>query len=65
MIYNPDELSEPAAKEGGDKDRASIHVRVAMERLMPVFVGQLQMLLGVPEIVRAKSIFVCPLFCVQ
>lgn len=58
VIYNPDELLEPTTKEGGDQARSPIHVRVAVERLMPVFVGQLQMLLGVPEIVRGMCLCV-------
>jgi hypothetical protein len=52
IIYNPDELSESV---GGDLAGAPIHVDVPMERLMLVFVRQLQMLLGVPDTVREEG----------
>lgn len=49
IIYNPDELS---GQRDDDWSGAPLRVEVAMERLMPVFVRQLRMLLGVPETVR-------------
>lgn len=58
IVYNSDKLSKSSvvARDSGDRSGAPLSVEVKMDRLMPVFVRQLQMLLGVPEIVSGDVV---------
>ena len=49
VIYNPPELADSAKdKRDSTQDVGATSVLVRMEELMPLFIGQLKMLLGVP-----------------
>ena len=49
VIYNPPELAGSARDKGDStQDAGTTSVVVRMEELMPLFIGQLKMLLGVP-----------------
>ena len=53
VIYNSQELLlEPGEKQDSTSDGGPLALRVDMNRLMPIFVEQLKMLLGVPDMVR-------------
>ena len=57
-MYNPPEMGsgqdkEPQREEAVAQDKLNVSVR--MEELMPLFIGQLKMLLGVPAHVSHRA----------
>ena len=46
MIYNPPEIAQQRENESKDKEGA-LQVAIKMEKVIPVFIQQLKMLLGV------------------
>lgn len=60
VIYNSQELSHAGSEAGeGETDSDGVlHLRVKMDKLMPIFVEQLKMLLGVPNVVTAQEMCV-------
>lgn len=61
IIHNSQELSGSEAESGSD---GVLHLRVRMEKLMPIFVEQLKMLLGVPNMVMAHVHTQCVVICI-